>query len=142
MSLSQYSNYDSREIIYGTIRGGLNGYQEFRAQPQQIIKGAGLLVSLISDTSGILFIEYSNIIQEPYNFSTQYNITGSNQIYTFEEAIHSQYFRIRFINNTPKKQETFILTTYILDQNPLVTIDAHSSFNLDISGNLIVNIKD
>jgi len=139
--LSQYSNYDSDELSFGVKKGGLNGLQEFRPQPQQIIEGAGLLVSLYCDRSGLITIEYTGIIQEPYSFSESYTVY-KNTIKTIVSAIKAPYFRVRFRNTESIQQQILKLNTYILPTNPLITLDVPSSFKIDLSGNLLVNIVD
>ena len=139
--LSQYSNYDSDELSFGVKKGGLNGLQEFRPPPQQIVEGAGLLVSSYCDVSGLIIIEYTSIIQEPYSFSESYPVY-SNTIKTIVSAIKAPYFRVRFRNTESSQQQILKLNTYILPTNPLITLDVPSSFNVDLSGNLLVNIVD
>jgi len=137
--LSQYSNYDSDELLFGVKKGGLNGLQEFRPPPQQITEGAGLLVSSYCDVNGLILIEYTGIIQEPYSFSESYPVY-QNTIKTIVSAIKAPYFRVRFRNTSTTQQQILKLNTYILPTNPLITLDVPSSFNVDSSGNLLVNI--
>ena len=139
--LSQYSNYDSDEIIFGVKKGGLNGKQELRPQPQQIIEGAGLLVSTYCDISGLILIEYTNIIQEPYSFSESYVILP-NTIRTFVSPIKAQFFRVRFRNTETDAQTILKLNTYILTKNQFLTLDFQSSFSVDGNFSILTNIKD
>jgi hypothetical protein len=139
--LSQYSNYDSDEIIYGKAKGGLNAQQEFRPVPQQIGQGAGLLVSIYSDTIGKLYIEFTNIIEPNFIF-TEEIIIPANTIKTMVSPVKASYFRVRFINDAFVAQTIFKLNTYIIQTEPLIIIDAASSFSVDASGSLWVNIKD
>jgi hypothetical protein len=117
--LSLYSNYDSTELINGVPRGGLNGYNEFRAQPQQFPNGsAGLLVNVKSDVECKLIIQFTNIIQEPYEFELSYPIGSPGDInptgiYTFQQPIRAKYFRIICRNVTANKQTLLFLFTYI-----------------------------
>ena len=141
---AQYSNYDSDSLLSNKVkRGGLNGFQEFRPQPQELTSGVGLLISLKTDVSGVLSIDFTNIISEPFAFVTDYIINATTQqTYTFESAIKAKFFRVRFKNSTVQTQKTFKLFTYILNQSPLVVIDAQSSFKIDQNGNIIVDIQD
>lgn len=139
--LSQYSNYDSDELVFGTKNGGLNGYQEFRPQPQQIVSGAGLLVSSYCDVLGTITIDYTNIIQEPYAFSEQYSDILPNTIKTIVSPIKAQYFRVRFRNTESTPQTILKLNTYILPTNPLFKLDTASSFKLDNLGNIVTTLQ-
>ena len=140
--LSQYSNYDSDEKIFGVTKGGLNGLQEFRPQPQQIVTGAGLLVSSYCDLIGKIIIDYTNIIQEPYSFSEEHDYLIPNNIKSIVSAIKAPYFRVRFRNTKTDTQGTLKLNTYILPTNPLLTLDVPSSFEVDTTNSLWTNIKN
>jgi len=88
---SLYSNYDSDGFISGSRNrvGGLNPNQEFRPQPQKVSNGVGLLVSVLTDVPGIVSIDFTNIIEEPYSFIDEYEILNSElqQIKLFQKHI-------------------------------------------------------
>ncbi len=79
---STFSNYDSDSFIYGSKNrtGGLNPNQEFRPQPQQVGTGAGLLISVKSDVIGKVFIDFTNIIEEPYAFIETFDLLEKEKI--------------------------------------------------------------
>jgi len=114
--LSLYSNYDSSGKTDGKINGGLNGLQEFRAQAQRMTDEEGLLISLISSTTGTLYIEYTNIVGEPYDFqeTKDTEINTSTSPYVFFSIKKAPYFRIRFKNTSSSKQDYFKLDTFLI----------------------------
>lgn len=150
---AEYSNYDSDSFKQGSLIkfGGLNPKQEFRPQAQKIEGGSGLLISVKSDTLGTIYMDFTNIIEEPYTFSDPYvldpitdtYIDSTGNLYYIKSliiSIKASNFRIRFRNTTDLKQETFKLFTYILTTNPLVTLNPDTlPFIFDISGSLITS---
>jgi len=159
---SQHSNYDSDGFVTGSTNklGGLNPNQEFRPQPQKITSGAGLLVSVSTDVPGKISIDFTNIIEEPYAFTTEYNIQQSdikdvtiNNIVitegtkTYLLSITAQYFRVRFRNTSNQKQNRLKLFTFILPSSPVVSINPDTLQDVflktglyDASGNSINTI--
>ena len=139
--LSTYSNYDSESFTIGTKNkvGGLNPNQEFRPQPQTIDNGAGLLISIKTDLMGELSIDFTNIIDEPYDFIDKYEITDAeinasdktetlNGVTfkviarTYLMQIKAKNFRIRFRNNSSQKQKLLQLFTFILPNIPVFAL--------------------
>jgi hypothetical protein len=147
---STYSNYDSENFIYGSKNrtGGLNPNQEFRPQPQPVGTGAGLLISVKSDVIGKVFIDFTNIIEEPYAFIETYDLLETDKVdgvitKILLVSIKAKNFRIRFRNNSTQKQDTLKLFTFILPSSPVVSINPDTlPFKVDISGLLITSIRD
>ncbi len=139
-----YSNYDSDSFIYGSKNrvGGLNPNQEFRPQPQKVGNGAGLLISVKSDVIGRVSVDFTNIIEEPYAFIDTYDVLV-NDPKILLVTIKAENFRIRFRNLSPYKQNKLKLFTFILPTSPVVSINPDTlPFNLDVSNNLIVCVRD
>ncbi len=147
---STYSNYDSDSFIYGSKNrtGGLNPNQEFRPQPQQVGTGAGLLISVKSDVIGKVYIDFTNIIEEPYAFIEVFDLLEKEKIdgvitKILLVSVKAKNFRIRFRNVSPYKQNTLKLFTFILPSSPVVSINPDTlPFEVDISGLLISAIRD
>lgn len=122
-----YSNYDSDDYISGsrTKIGGLGPYQEFRPQPEKIINGAGLLISLVTDMEGTLSIDFTNIIEEPYSFTEIYEIPQSTTGYSVKSyltSVKAKNFRVRFQNKSTARQQKFKLFTFILPNCPVFSL--------------------
>ncbi len=147
---STYSNYDSDSFIYGSKNrtGGLNPNQEFRPQPQQVGTGAGLLISVKSDVIGKVFVDFTNIIEEPYAFVEVFDLLDKEKIdgvitKVLLVSVKAKNFRIRFRNNSTQKQNILKLFTFILPSSPVVSINPDTlPFEVDISGLLIASIRD
>jgi hypothetical protein len=147
---STFSNYDSDSFISGSKNrtGGLNPNQEFRPQPQPIGTGAGLLISVKSDVAGKVFIDFTNIIEEPYAFIETFDLLDIEKIDGIVTkillvSIKSKNFRIRFRNTSAQKQNTLKLFTFILPSSPVVSINPDTlPFKVDLSGLLITTIRD
>lgn len=148
--LSEYSNYNSDDFIAGSAtvtRGGLNPYQEFRPLPQKLGTNMGItsvMVNLVTDTPGILYIEFTNTVREPYDFSSQYTITGTigvKQKFSYSERIKATYLRVRFANTSDTKQTVLKLNT-LLSGADLSGISESTGMpiNTDASGNLIASV--
>ena len=149
---AKYSQYDSDSFLQGytTPIGGLNANAEFRPQAEKITTGAGLLISVKSDQSGTLYIEYTNIIKEPYSFIDEYVLDNSiiNPMSsedfladkTYVVSVKATNFRIRFRNTGHRKQNIFKLFCFILPTNPVISINADTlPFQVDASGKLFVH---
>jgi len=140
---SLYSNYDSDGFLSGSRNrvGGLNPNQEFRPQPQRVGNGAGLLVSVLTDVPGRVSIDFTNIIEEPYAFVEEYQITSdeftTNQTVskTYLVSVKATNFRIRFRNISSLKQNKLKLFTFILPSSPVVSI------NPDTLQDVFINTK-
>jgi hypothetical protein len=127
-TLALYANYNCDTIVNGKKLGGLNSQQEYRSQPQETGSAVQVSVILQTDTSGILYIDYTNIVHEPYEVieyipidfidKTIYPplplINGQN-FYTHYAAstVKSPYFRVRFKNTSKCKQKIFRITTFL-----------------------------
>ncbi len=127
-TLALYANYNCDTIVNGKKLGGLNAQQEYRSQPQETGSAVQVSVILQTDTSGILYIDYTNIVHEPYDVieyipidfidKTVYTplplINGQN-FYTHYAAstVKSPYFRVRFKNTGKCKQKVFRITTFL-----------------------------
>lgn len=147
---STYSNYDSDSFIYGSKNrtGGLNPNQEFRPQPQAVGTGAGLLISVKSDVAGKVYVDFTNIIEEPYAFIEIFDLLNTEKkdgVITkiLLVSVKAKNFRIRFRNTSSQKQNTLKLFTFILPSSPVVSINPDTlPFEVDISGLLIASIRD
>ncbi len=148
---STYSNYDSdSSIAIGSKNrlGGLNPNQEFRPQPQEVDNGAGLLISVKSDVQGKVFIDFTNIIEEPYAFIETFELLEKERIDGYITkillvSVKAKNFRIRFRNTSSYKQDVLKLFTFILPSSPVVSINPDTlPFEVDISGLLIASIRD
>lgn len=147
---STFSNYDSDSFIYGSKNrtGGLNPNQEFRPQPQAVGAGGGLLISVKSDVIGKVFVDFTNIIEEPYAFveifelkeeERENGVISKNLLL----SVKAKNFRIRFRNGSPQKQKILKLFTFILPSSPVVSINPDTlPFKVDVSGLLITSIRD
>jgi hypothetical protein len=147
---STYSNYDSDSFIYGSKNrvGGLNPNQEFRPQPQPVGAGAGLLISVKSDVIGKVFVDFTNIIEEPYAIVEIFELKEEERengviSKNLLVSVKAKNFRIRFRNGSSLKQNTLKLFTFILPSSPVVSLNPDTlPFKVDLSGLLITTIRD
>ena len=147
---STFSNYDSDSFIYGSKNrvGGLNPNQEFRPQPQGVGSGAGLLISVKSDVIGKVFVDFTNIIEEPYAFVEVFDLKEEEKISGVVSknllvSVKAKNFRIRFRNGSSLKQNLLKLFTFILPSSPVVSLNPDTlPFKVDMSGLLITSIRD
>lgn len=125
--LASYANYNCDTIINGKKLGGLNSQQEYRSQPQEIGSAVQISVVLQTDTKGKLFIDYTNIVHEPYEVIELFPIDFSGSAYPplplangqnfytqyTASTIKGPYFRVRFKNLDICKQKVFRITTFL-----------------------------
>lgn len=127
-TLALYANYNCDTIVNGKKLGGLNAQQEYRSQPQETGSAVQVSVILQTDTSGILYIDYTNIVHEPYEVIELYPLdltdttiykplplSNGQNFYTqyIASTVKSPYFRVRFKNISKCKQKVFRITTFL-----------------------------
>ena len=133
---SLYSNYDSQEFIkeINSVKGGLSANQTFISRPQLIENGLGLVISILSDTDGYLYVDYDNILNtSTYTFIEQYSITKNNK-QIINSEIRAKYFRIRF-QNSNNNQNLCKLFTFISPVNPIISNITLDNINIQLPTN-------
>jgi hypothetical protein len=142
--LSVYSNYDYREVtqLYPEGRGALKANQQFIPNGQLTTSNSyGLLIIVKTDVIGTIYVEFTNIKKEPYDFTQIENITTTKIL---QVPIKAKYFRVRFVNDNTDQSE-FILNTYILNVVNLMSgIDSLGNgyiLQTDDTGSLITKSK-
>ena len=119
--LSLYANYDSDTVdpVTNVQRGGIKTNSNYISQPQKLTSETGLAIFLTANDIATLkfdiIVEFTNIIQEPYDFSNTYNY--NEQLKVIGEILipkQAQYFRIKIINYeftlTNLKVNTFLIS--------------------------------
>lgn len=127
-ALALYANYNCDTIINGKKLGGLNSQQEYRSQPQETGSAVQVSVVLQTDKGGILYVDYTNIVHEPYDVIELHQIDltdtttypplpldNGQYFYTqyITSTVKAPYFRIRFKNTDKCKQTVFRITSFL-----------------------------
>jgi hypothetical protein len=144
--LSSYANYDSDTVdpITSLERGGIKTNSSYISQPQQLTSETGLAIFLTANNSSTLkfdiVVEFTNIIQEPYDFINTYSYNQASPI-TTEIFLpkQAQYFRIKIITYefplTNLKVNTFLVTnlynTIVTNNNLNTNVKIMTSINID-----------
>jgi hypothetical protein len=111
--LSLYSNYDYREKsqLYPEGRGALRANQQYIANAQEVPNNVtGLLIIVKTDVQGICFIDFTNSVSYPYEFTQQETIYNTHII---QVPIRAKNFRIRYVNG-PSDQSILTINTYLI----------------------------